>query len=100
MVRGDTCVRVQMGQLRVVSSDTPHESWLQSFCVHHVAFCVYHVSNMEAGEREFLNCFFGDKQQATRLRILAWASIAENPGWRQLAEISLAENSWLRTPGS
>ena len=40
-----------------------------------------------------------NSRQHSCMRILAWASIAENPGWRQLAEISLAENSWLQTLG-
>ena len=69
------------------------------FTMLHVVFVMFRTWR-HAGEREFLNCFFSDKQQAARLRILAWASIAENPGCRQVAEISLAENSWLRTPGS
>ena len=88
MVSGDTCVGVRMGFLRVVSSGTTHESWLHFvFTMLHFVFIMFRTWR-HAGEREFLNCFFGDKQQATRLRILAWASIAENPGWRQLAEIS------------
>ena len=87
MVSGDTCVGVRMGFLRVVSSGTTHESWL------HFVFTMLHfVFNMFRTWRH--------AGEAARLRILAWASIAENPGWRQLAEISLAENSWLRIPGS
>ena len=88
MVSGDTCVGVRMGFLRVVSSGTTHESWLHFvFTMLHFVFIMFRTWR-HVGEREFLHCFFGDKQQAAWLRILAWASIAENPGWRQLAEIS------------
>ena len=89
-----------------VSYELSHQTHLTNLGCNHFVFTMLHFVFImfrtwrHAGEREFLNCFFGDKQQAARLRILAWASIAENPGWRQLAEISLAENSWLRTPGS
>ena len=64
MVRGDTCVGVRVGCLRVASADTAHETWLQSFCVHHGAFCVSHVSNMEACGGEGVSILFLRRQTA------------------------------------
>ena len=96
---------MQAYKFQWVSYELSHQTHLTNLGCNHFVFTMLHFVFImfrtwrHAGEREFLNCFFGDKQQAARLRFLAWASIAENPGWRQLAEISLAEKSWQQTLG-